>query len=75
MIEVADAVLLGRNRTFVDAEIAAAERRLKGGMATPRILIPDNTPLSLLAMAGPKALDWLFAPGAEVWVTDMVRSS
>ena len=43
------------------------------GMRRPRILIPDNTPLSLLAMIGPKALDWLFAPGAEVWVTDMVR--
>jgi hypothetical protein len=38
-----------------------------------RILIPDNTPLSLLAMVGRDALDWLFVPGAEVWVTDMVR--
>jgi hypothetical protein len=43
------------------------------GMRKPRILIPDNTPLSLLAMVGPKALDWLFTPGAEVWVTDMAR--
>lgn len=43
------------------------------GMRRARILIPDNTPLSLLAMLGPAALDWLFAPGAEVWVTDMVR--
>lgn len=43
------------------------------GMRKARILIPDNTPLSLLAMVGPKALDWLFVPGAEVWVTDMVR--
>jgi hypothetical protein len=24
-------------------------------------------------MVGPAALDWLFAPGAEVWVTDMVK--
>src|SRR6202034_1784979 len=31
------------------------------------------TPLSLLAMVGETALDWLFVPGAEVWVTDMVR--
>jgi hypothetical protein len=38
-----------------------------------RILIPDTTPLSLLAMVGREALDWLFVPGAEVWVTDMVR--
>lgn len=39
----------------------------------PRLLIPDNTPLSLLSMIGSGALDWLFAPGVEVWVTDMVR--
>ncbi len=32
----------------------------------PRLLIPDNTPLSLLAMIGADALDWLFVPGAEV---------
>jgi hypothetical protein len=38
-----------------------------------RLLIPDNTPLSLLGMLGTEALDWLFVPGAEVWVTDMVR--
>jgi hypothetical protein len=43
------------------------------GMRRSRILIPDNTPLSLLAMVGEPALDWLFTPGAEVWVTDMVR--
>lgn len=42
------------------------------GMRRARILIPDNTPLSLLAMIGPSALDWLFVPGAEVWITDMV---
>jgi hypothetical protein len=38
-----------------------------------RILIPDNTPLSLLAMIGREALDWLFVPGAEVWITDVVK--
>lgn len=43
------------------------------GMRRTRILIPDNTPLSLLAMIGQEALDWLFAPTAEVWVTDMVK--
>lgn len=42
------------------------------GMRKAWILIPDNTPLSLLAMVGPQALDWLFA-GAEAWVTDMVK--
>ncbi|WP_207459480.1 hypothetical protein [Azospirillum sp. SYSU D00513] len=36
----------------------------------PRILIPDTTPLSLLGMV--RGLDWLFAPGAELWITDMV---
>lgn len=39
----------------------------------PRLLIPDITPLLLLAMLGREALSWLFVPGAEVWVTDMVR--
>jgi hypothetical protein len=43
------------------------------GMRQARILIPDNTPLSLLAMIGDEALDWLFAPGSELWVTDMVK--
>jgi hypothetical protein len=38
-----------------------------------RLLIPDNTPLSLLGLLGGEALDWLFVPGAEVWITDMVR--
>ena len=38
-----------------------------------RIFIPDTTPLSLLALIGSDALDWLFVPGADVWVTDMVR--
>ncbi|MGQ9365900.1 hypothetical protein [Azospirillum sp. A39] len=36
----------------------------------PAILIPDATPLSLLGMV--RGLDWLFAPGAELWITDMV---
>jgi len=39
-----------------------------------RILIPDTSPLSLLAMIGSEALDWLFVPGADVWVPDMVRT-
>ena len=43
------------------------------GMRHARILIPDNTPLSLLAMIGDEGLDWLFVPGSELWVTDMVR--
>lgn len=38
-----------------------------------RILIADNVPLSVLALLGSEALDWLFVPGADVWVTDMVR--
>lgn len=46
--------------------VPADERR-------PRLLIPDTTPLSLLALVGEHALDWLFVPGAEVWVTDMVQ--
>jgi hypothetical protein len=32
----------------------------------PRLLIPDNTPLSLLSMMGKDALDWLFELGADV---------
>lgn len=39
----------------------------------PCLLIPDNTPLSLLGWIGGEALDWLFVVGAEVWVTDMVK--
>lgn len=39
----------------------------------PRLLIPDNSPISLLSMAGREALDYLFAPGVEVWITDMVE--
>jgi hypothetical protein len=41
---------------------------------TPRLLVPDSTPLSLLAMLGKEALGWLFVPGSELWVTDMVRN-
>jgi hypothetical protein len=37
---------------------------------TPRFLIMDNTPLSLLGCI--EALDWLFEPGCAVTVTDMV---
>lgn len=39
----------------------------------PRLLIPDNSPLSLLSAAGRDGLDALFVPGVEVWVTDMVQ--
>lgn len=39
----------------------------------PRILIADNPPLSVLSLLGPEGLDWLFVPGADVWVTDMVK--
>lgn len=39
----------------------------------PRLLIPDTSPLSLLSMAGREALDYLFVPGVEVWMTDMVE--
>ncbi len=39
----------------------------------PRLLIPDNSPISLLSGAGREGLDALFVPGVEVWVTDMVR--
>src|SRR3954454_5663997 len=40
----------------------------------PRILIPDTSPLSLLAMIGSDALDWLFVPNADVWIPDMVKA-
>jgi hypothetical protein len=36
----------------------------------PKILVSDATPLSLLGVID--ALDWLFVPGCEVWLTDMV---
>lgn len=39
----------------------------------PRILIADNTPLSVLSLLGTEGLDWLFVPGADVWITDMVK--
>jgi hypothetical protein len=38
-----------------------------------RILIPDTTPLSLLATIGSDALDWLFVPNADVWISDMLK--
>ena len=40
---------------------------------SPRLLIPDNSPLSILSMGGYEALNFLFAPGVEVWITDMVQ--
>lgn len=39
----------------------------------PRLLIPDTSPISLLSMAGREALDYLFVPGVDVWITDMVE--
>ncbi len=40
---------------------------------TPRLIIPDTSPLSLLSMAGRAALDYLFVPGVELWITDMIE--
>lgn len=37
---------------------------------SPRFLIMDNTPLSILGTI--EALDWFFEPGCEVMITDMV---
>jgi hypothetical protein len=37
---------------------------------SPRFLIMENTPLSLLGSI--EALDWFFEPGCEVMITDMV---
>ncbi|WP_076861775.1 hypothetical protein [Bradyrhizobium mercantei] len=51
----------------IDEPAADHERR-------SRILIPDTSPLSLLAMIGSDALDWLFVPNADVWVPDMVKA-
>lgn len=83
--EMAEAALSGRNSEAVREEIARAEQRLglsgrpmsspsaPGDKRRLRLLIPDNGPLALLALVGEHALDWLFVPGAEVWITDMVR--
>ncbi len=46
------------------------DRPASGDERTPRLLIPDTTPLALLGAI--EALDWLFVPGCPVWVTDMV---
>jgi len=51
----------------VEQPTSAHERR-------SRILIPDTSPLSLLAMIGSDALDWLFVPNADVWIPDMVKA-
>jgi hypothetical protein len=37
----------------------------------PKLLIMDNGPLSVLSEID-GALDWLFKPGCEVWMTDIV---
>jgi len=36
----------------------------------PKLLIADNGPISVLSEID--ALDWLFKPGCDVWMTDMV---
>jgi hypothetical protein len=42
-----------------------------GDEKTPKLLIMDNGPISCLSNID-GALDWFFAPGCEVWMTDMV---
>ncbi len=42
-----------------------------GQEKTSRLIIMDNGPISALSNID-GALDWLFAPGCEVWMTDMV---
>ena len=37
----------------------------------PKLLIADNAPISVLSEID-GALDWLFKPGCDVWMTDMV---
>jgi hypothetical protein len=49
--------------------IAEAERQ--ADRRTPKILVPDASPLSLLGTI-PGGLDWLFVPGCEIWIPDIV---
>jgi hypothetical protein len=42
-----------------------------GDERRPAILVSDAGPLSLLATV-PGALDWLFVPGCEVWIPDII---
>jgi hypothetical protein len=42
-----------------------------GDERKPKLLIMDRTPLSVLSNLD-GALDWLFVPGCDVWMTDMV---
>jgi hypothetical protein len=42
-----------------------------GEARKPKLLIVDSSPLSVLSHLD-DALDWLFKPGCEVWITDMV---
>jgi hypothetical protein len=42
-----------------------------GDEKKPKLLIMDRTPLSVLSNLD-GALDWLFVPGCDVWMTDMV---
>lgn len=83
-LTMADAALSGRNREAVHAEIAAVEGRAGSQMSVAeltveherrsRILIPDTSPIFLLAMIGSDALDWLYVTNADVWIPDMVKT-
>lgn len=42
-----------------------------GDERRPAILVSDTTPLSLLATVS-GALDWLFTPGCQVWIPDII---
>ena len=42
-----------------------------GDERRPAILVSDTAPLSLLATV-PGALDWLFLPGCEIWIPDII---
>lgn len=55
---------MGANAGVIDRPDPGDERR-------PGILVADATPLALLADV-PGGLDWLFVPGARVWLTDII---
>lgn len=50
---------------MIDGPERAEDRR------TPKILVPDASPLSLLGTI-PGGLDWLFVPNCEIWIPDVV---
>lgn len=47
------------------------ERPQPGEEKKPKLLIMDRTPLAVLSNLD-GALEWLFKPGCDVWITDMV---